>query len=70
MNLVPLAGGILLLVGVAIDLRTKRRESGWPHRVMFYLVLFLGLALVGIGVATSPVRNEPVELKLIGAPPP
>ena len=70
MNLVPLAGGILLLVGVAIDLRRKRRETGWPFRVMFYLVLFLGLALVGIGGFTSPVRNEPVELKVNVAPPP
>ena len=70
MNLVPLTAGILLLVGVAIDLRRKRRETGWPFRVMFCLVLFFGLALVGIGVATSPVRSEPVELKLNSVPPP
>ena len=69
MNLVPLAGGILLLGSLVAD-KLLRRDTGWPHRVMFYLVLFLGLALVGIGVVTSPVRNEPVELKLIGAPPP
>jgi hypothetical protein len=68
MNLVPLSCGILLLVGVVIDLR--RRETGWPQRVMFYFGLVLGLVLVGIGVATSPVRKEPVELRLQVAPPP
>jgi hypothetical protein len=37
---------------------------------MFYFGLVLGIVLVGIGVATSPVRKEPVELRLQVEPPP